>query len=101
MDMEYKLQLAQLRDTVWIHASDGVTVGRFGKFGIDIHNSMEVQLETGVQCLLCTHRPVTINDWRIFREKANELWSIDIPHNAFSIKLLKSNTNIQTRKEII
>jgi len=48
--MEYELQLTPSRDAVWVHASDGVTVGRFGKLGIDIHNSMEVQLETFRMC---------------------------------------------------
>jgi len=88
--MEYELQLTPSRNAVWVHASDGVTVGRFGKMGIDIHNSMAVQLETGKQCLLCTHRPVNGDDWGKFREKALELWNIDIPKDAFSIEFLKS-----------
>lgn len=84
--MEYTLQLTSLKDAVWIHSEDGSTVGRFGRNGIDIHNTFTVQQETGVQCLLCTHRPVTPDDWALFREMALDLWAVDVPEDAFEFK---------------
>ncbi len=84
--MEYILQETSTRDAVWIHSSDGGTVGRFGRNGIDIHNSPTVVRETGIECLLCTHRPSTPADWKLFREMALDLWGIDVPEDAFEFQ---------------
>jgi hypothetical protein len=32
-NISYEVELSQMRDVVWVHASDGSTTGRFGKFG--------------------------------------------------------------------
>lgn len=36
--MFYEIQLAETQDRIWIHASDGSTVGRFSLLGIDLHH---------------------------------------------------------------
>jgi hypothetical protein len=52
----YELQLSDTRNAVWIHASDGSTVGRFGRMGIDLHNTVTEQMAGMPECRLCTHR---------------------------------------------
>lgn len=83
-----ELQLSRGRDAVWIHASDGSTVGRFGRMGIDLHNTATEQLAGHPECRLCTHGQPTPAEWALFREKALEWWSVDVPHDAFSPALL-------------
>lgn len=85
---QYELQLSRGRDAVWIHASDGSTVGRFGRMGIDLHNTATEQLAGQPECRLCTHGQPTPAEWALFREKALEWWGVDVPHDAFSPALL-------------
>lgn len=92
-DKMYELEVSRLRDTVWIHSfADGSTVGRFGKMGVDIHNSVSEQLAGAPQCRLCTHGKVTLEDWELFREKAVEFWGVNVPEDAFNQDLLISTT---------
>lgn len=86
---KYELQLSSMRDAVWIHCSDGSTVGRFGKMGVDLHNSVVEQLKGATQCRLCTHGTPTQADWALFRAKANEWWGVCVPEDAFDVKYLK------------
>lgn len=86
--MKYELQISEQRDAVWIHASDGSTVGRFGKLGVDLHNTVTEQLDGKPQCRLCTHGRPSQADWQLFREKAIEWWNVNVPHEAFAEKLL-------------
>lgn len=79
MTMKYEIQEDPLKVRLWIHASDGSTVARFdARFGIDIHHSITDQLSGASQCLHCTHSKPTLSDWNFFREKARELWGLDI-----------------------
>lgn len=87
-NISYEVELSQMRDVVWIHASDGSTTGRFGKFGVDLHNTITEQLDGKPQCRLCTHGKVSRSDWKLFREKALEWWGVNIPDDAFNQKLL-------------
>ena len=84
LGLQYEVQISDLRDTVWIHASDGSTVGRFSRFGIDLHNSVSEQLQRASQCRLCTHGRPTVEDWAVFRSKAWEWWSVEIPELAIN-----------------
>lgn len=63
-------ELVQVSDdhkTVWVHALDGSTVGRFSRtFGIDAHTTVTQQLAGAAQCLHCTHEPPTHADWLMF-----------------------------------
>ncbi|WP_445766802.1 hypothetical protein [Rheinheimera sp.] len=87
--MEYAVEWSITNDAVWIHASDGSTVGRFGRMGIDLHNTVTEQMAGKPQCRLCTHGKATQEDWALFREKALEWWGVNVPSNAFNIKLLQ------------
>lgn len=84
MPVEYELQISHRRDAIWIHASDGSTVGRFGRMGVDLHNTVSEQMQGLPQCRLCTHgRPGAV-EWQLFRDKALEWWGIAVPENAFN-----------------
>ena len=48
--LTYGIQASLLRDAVWVHASDGSTVGRFGRMGIDIHTSVTEQMNGAGHC---------------------------------------------------
>lgn len=53
--------------TLWVHATDGSTVGRFStRFGMDVHTSATEQLGGSPQCLHCTHSAPTYADWLEF-----------------------------------
>lgn len=55
--------------TVWVHAVDGSTVGRFSKsFGMDVHTTINEQLRGASQCLHCTHEKPQHADWLKFCE---------------------------------
>lgn len=57
------------RATVWVHALDGSTVGRFSKvFGMDVHRTVTEQMAGASQCLHCTHIRPSKADWLKFCE---------------------------------
>lgn len=89
LNIEYELQTTPLRDRVWIHASDGSTVGRFGRGGVDLHNTITDQMAGLPECRLCTHGRPTAEDWKLFREKVLEWWGLDVPESAISQKLFE------------
>lgn len=84
----YEIQLSANRNTVWILAPDGSTVGRFGRMGIDLHTTISEQIAGAPQCRLCTHGQSTLADWALFREKALEWWGVEVPADAFDARLL-------------
>ena len=88
VEIEYEIQFSQTRDTIWIHSTDGSTVARFGKMGVDLHNKVTEQLAGEPQCRLCTHGKVTLSDWELFREKCLEWWNVTVPADAFDSKYL-------------
>ncbi len=90
--MRYELQLSASRDAVWIHASDGSTVGRFGRMGVDLHNCLTDQLAGASECRLCTHQRPSMADWELFRSKVLEWWGVKVPEDAFDHKLLAGPT---------
>jgi hypothetical protein len=89
-EVYYEAEWSNLKDVVWIHASDGSTVGRFGRMGVDLHNTVTEQMAGAPECRLCTHGKVTAEDWKLFREKSKEFWGVDIPEEAFDKDLLLS-----------
>jgi hypothetical protein len=86
--MEFTVEWSATNNAVWIHASDGSTVGRFGRMGIDLHNTVTEQLAGKPECRLCTHGLATKADWALFRQKALEWWGVEVPANAFNTSLL-------------
>jgi len=88
----YELEISASNDTIWIHSyEDGSTVGRFGKMGVDIHNTVTDQLAGAPQCRVCTHGKVSPKDWALFKEKALEFWGVIVPDNAFNKALFTQN----------
>lgn len=87
-DIEYELQLSDQRNCIWVHATDGSTVGRFGRMGIDLHNTVTDQMAGLPECRLCTHGKPTVADWELFRERCFEWFGVDVPADAFDARLL-------------
>lgn len=59
--LEYELQLSDNLDAVWLHASDGSTVGRFGRMGIDLHNTVTHRVQSGAEMLACSTPAVKVH----------------------------------------
>lgn len=75
-----QIQLSLDGATVWIHSTDGSTVGRFSKcFGMDVHSTVTQQLAGASQCLHCTHVPATEGDWQAFVELMLQHHRIAVP----------------------
>ena len=65
--------------TVWVHALDGSTVGRFSKiFGMDIHTTVTSQLAGEAQCLHCTHQAPSVDDWQLFCDLMAKHYKIEV-----------------------
>jgi len=62
--------------TVWVNNSYSC-IGRFGRYGIDIHRDISEQMEKG-ECLFCTHQATTKEDWVTFVAKMKELHGVDV-----------------------
>lgn len=87
----YVIQTTENKRALWVHDStDGSTVGRFGRMGVDIHNSVTDQMNGKPECLFCTHGKAGVEDWELFRKKAKELWDLNIPVDAISEEMLRS-----------
>lgn len=68
-DDEEFIQVSECGNTVWVHAEDGTTVGRFSKvFGMDVHNTVSDQMTGKPQCLHCTHEKPSHINWIEFCE---------------------------------
>lgn len=65
--------------TVWVNAPDGSCVGRFSKFGIDVHRTVAEQIETGEQCIECTHGCPTASEWDRFTELMELHYKVQVP----------------------
>lgn len=65
--------------TVWVNSGvSGACVGRFSRFGIDIHNDLEVQMANGGQCLDCTHHHPSLADWQRFRKGMLDFYEVEV-----------------------
>lgn len=62
--------------TVWVHSSDGFTVARFGKQGVDIH------LPDATGCIDCTHGPTGAQEWTRFVDGCLQHYGVEIPYAA-------------------
>ena len=88
-EIEYELQLSDARNALWVHScQDGSTVARFGRMGIDLHNTVTEQLAGMPECRYCTHGKPTVADWAMFRQRVAEWFGVDVPADAFDPKLL-------------
>lgn len=76
---EHQVQVSEDRATIWVHALDGSTVGRFSKtFGMDVHTTITEQLSGAVQCLHCTHEKPTEDDWFEFCNLMKQHYGIEV-----------------------
>lgn len=94
MALEYIYQTDELKQRVWVHASDGSTVGRFSvRFGMDVHNTVTEQMAGRSECLDCRHSGSPAENWRLFRAYAQDLWGIDIPEDAIDLPASAGSNN--------
>ncbi|WP_371438319.1 hypothetical protein [Polaromonas sp.] len=62
--MDDHIQISSCGRTLWVHGTDGSTVGRFSTiFGMDVHTTFQQQMDGANQCLHCTHQQPTRADW--------------------------------------
>ena len=81
--LEDQVQVSADGRTVWVHALDGSTVGRFSKmFGMDVHTSITQQQEGANQCLHCTHSKPGLADWLMFCELIQHHYAITVDVNS-------------------
>lgn len=89
MEQPYQAEQVQVSEdgsTVWVHALDGSTVGRFSKrFGLDVHTTVTQQMEGAAQCLHCTHTPPAPEDWQKFCELMQQHYGIAVNPNSIQI----------------
>lgn len=75
--------------TIWVTNNQGETIARFGRGGVDIHNTHEAQLAGAPQCLICTHSsPSTAEDLMLFVDKVMELFGVKISPRHRPIRFL-------------
>ena len=73
------VQVSADRSTVWVHADDGSTIGRFSRrFGMDVHTTVTAQLAGASQCLHCTHTPAGKAEWMEFCRLMKEHYGIEV-----------------------
>ena len=79
MELEYEVQYSVNKEKLWVHCSTGETVGRYDtRFGMDIHTTIDAQMNGADQCLLCTHGKSNPEEFLSFCDKVKELWGVDI-----------------------
>src|SRR5882672_9069168 len=52
--------------TVWVNTEEA-NIGRFGVYGIDVHNTISAQRNGAPECLACTHEKTHLPEWRRFQ----------------------------------
>lgn len=65
--------------TVWVTAPDGGTLGRFSRWGMDIHKPTRDQLAKGVACDHCTHELPGRKEWEGFLIYFKVVYKLVIP----------------------
>lgn len=91
------VQVSFDRRTLWVHARDGSTVGRFSvSFGLDVHTPATAQMAGGKECLHCVHRRPTQEDWLLFCDLIQQHFSIDVDRTLIQIPACEGNTERHT-----
>ena len=67
--------------TVWVIGAKGDTLARFGRMGIDVHQTHEAQLAGAPECLHCTHSPTNPADWETFKASVAKHHGIEVGDN--------------------
>ena len=66
--------------TVWINDDEGTCLGRFSKFGIDVHKSARHQAG-GSHCLECKLGPTTAADWELFTKAMDRYHKVTVKND--------------------
>lgn len=53
--------------TVWVNETTGCCIGRFSRFGLDVHRSMGEMITGAGECLHCTHGRPDKSGWAVFQ----------------------------------
>lgn len=77
--------------TVWVNGETGL-IGRFGKFGVDVHRISKEQRTKG-ECLACTHEETGINEWHFFVRMMLKHYAIDLSHARYTPHRLKKGAS--------
>jgi len=86
--MEYEVQYSENIEKLWIHCSTGETVARYDtRFGMDIHTTIQEQLDGKGQCLMCTHGKSNPKEFEQFCIKVKDLWGVIIDKNKITFEL--------------
>lgn len=64
--------------TVWVNAGDGSCIGRFSRFGIDVHRTASAQMRGESECLDCTHALPDPAGWKRFQEGMRLHHGVDV-----------------------
>jgi hypothetical protein len=83
--------------TVWVNGAGGL-LGRFGRNGIDVHQPLSVQQQTGSECLFCTNKPTTASDWDLFVSKMDELHGVQVPDKCIPTRFKKKKGRTNAMK---
>ncbi len=79
------VQVSRDGNTVWVHACDGSTVGRFSKiFGMDVHRTVTEQMNGQPQCLKCTHEAPGLDQWIEFCDLMEKHYKVIVSKSLIS-----------------
>lgn len=73
--------------TVWVNGADGSNLGRFSRWGVDIHTTIAAQMNGAGQCLACTGGHTKMSDWRDFQHGMLEHHGVTVPDDAMPVFL--------------
>lgn len=79
--------------TVWVHRG-GETIGRFGRFGIDVHSTLQEQMEGASQCKCCTHGPTSSTHWELFKAAMLQYHEVIVGNEYMPIRLQGSAASL-------
>lgn len=89
--LTYEVESSEDKGNLWSHSSEGVTVGRFSKTGIDVPHTLK-EIEQGKPSYrLFTVGLATVSDWELFKGKAMEFWGVVVEDSMFNTSLLLPN----------
>ncbi len=54
--------------TGWVKSPHGSCLGRFSRFGINVHRDHDPDADNGAECLYCIHERPGLAGWRQFQE---------------------------------
>jgi hypothetical protein len=80
-DIIDNVEIATDGTTVWVNGADGGCIGRFSPNASEIHMTAALQIETGRQCLMCTHGKPDYHAWKDFVVTMERIYGVNIPES--------------------